>query len=92
MVQQKVVNKFRQKSKNGKVKVKLPEILDKLFMVADRSKVPKEELEFLDDQEQERQMFIGGLDAKITKRNVNRAKRQQKDLDLEEKRRKGRKI
>ena len=41
-----VSGKYRQKAKNGKVKAKLTDLLDKLFKVADYTKVPVEEREF----------------------------------------------
>ena len=57
-----VSGKYRQKAKNGKVKAKLTDLLDKLFKVADYTKVPVEEREFLEDQDNERKMIIGGRD------------------------------
>ena len=54
--------KFRNKSKNGKVKVKLQDVLDKLFPAADEKNIPEIEKEFYEEQKSTHLMEIGGVD------------------------------
>ena len=60
--------KFRKKSKNGKVKVQLQDVLNKLFPVADENNIPDIEREFFEEQKTSRLMVIGGVDVVETER------------------------
>ena len=51
-----VVGKWRQKSKNGKMKVRLQDVLCAYFPVAHEKNVPPLEKEFLEDQKSDRKM------------------------------------
>ena len=55
-----VKGKFRKKSKNGKVKAKLVDLLDNLFPAADENNIPPIEKAFYEDQKTHRKMFIAG--------------------------------
>ena len=61
-----VQGKFRKKSKNGKVKVQLQDVLDQLFPVADVDNIPEIEKEFFNEQKTSHLMEIGGVDLEET--------------------------
>ena len=48
-----VIDKYRKKGKNGKVKKKLTDLIETLFPAADEKKIPAVEQEFYDDQKSE---------------------------------------
>ena len=57
--------KEKRKKKNGKVKTKIEDTLNKLFEIA--TVVPLIEKEFYEDQKTVRKMVIGKVDRKVTK-------------------------
>jgi hypothetical protein len=54
--------KFTKKSKNGKVKDQLQDVLGKLFPVADVENIPEIEREIFDEQKSSHLIVIGGVD------------------------------
>ena len=80
-----VIGKFKKKHKNGKDKVKLQEVLNKLFLVANEDNIPNIEKEFYEDQKGERKMIIGGTDHKESNKRMRKILRQQKEYERFEK-------
>ena len=84
-----VQGKRRKKSKNGKTKSKLSDVLSCLFNIADEARIPAVELSFFVDQKTARKMMIGGLDMKVTaknKRKMERVDKQKQRKEREEER------
>ena len=73
--------KVRRKSKNGKVRTKLGDVLYKLFPVADENNIPEREKEFFEDQNGLRERYIGSIDPVVTASNE---KVYQRKLEIEE--------
>ena len=60
----KVCGKQKKRSRNHKVKLKLGDVLNKIFDVA--KEVPDREIKFYEDQQTVRKMFIGQVDQEVT--------------------------
>ena len=82
--------KFRKKSKNGKVKVLLQDVLNNLFPVADEQNIPEIEREFYEEQKTSHLMVIGGVDLVETENILEEmaaAEQQEKEAaEIEERR------
>ena len=79
------------KKKQGRKKLTIDDVKDKIFDIVDDKNVPNIEKEFLDDQRRERRMWICGVDKKGTKQMLEKeevAKRREEKLEREESRRK----
>ena len=82
--------KYRLKSKNSKVKEKFSDIKNNLFEVAKDDEVPDIEKPFLENQRTSRSGTIGGVDKKVTSKNLRKIKRI-RNLEVQKKKEEDRK-
>jgi hypothetical protein len=77
-------NQKRKGKNNLRNKLKLSDVMDKLFEV--KKEVPEIEKDFYRDQQEGRNMYIGPLDVSVTEQNMKEIEEQEEKFEKKEKR------